>query len=313
MSEDGPLTHVGQERWRQRVRKEEAVRAQAPRAVFSMQAATRTDNVPEKFKPLHMNPGDLSSQNENNPSDTFQRDLRAALGAQVSAPQQRLLWPETSQHAIGWFATSPAHQPPGSWAMPSRDRGTVSGNHPSQGFGWHKTAGMGAAERVRANEAQCSGRRRQESASFMALLPGVTADLPAPAPEPQHPIVSSVLQDVAKVACRITNKKRKNRKTPQRGVVVVPPPPSPGPPEDAEEFQTGGGMAAKTSTAARQLPRPNTGHEQAVGAAADRSRRFLNGPHNPWYKPSSTSDVAGFADVYTKSWGVPLFNRKKPK
>jgi len=47
--------------------------------------------------------------------------------------------------------------------------------------------------------------------------------------------------------------------------------------------------------------------EKALGQAVDRSRLFLNCPSNKWYKPLSNSDVAKFADAYTKAFGVGLY------
>eukprot|EP00747_Dinoflagellata_sp_TGD_P164926 gnl/TRDRNA2_/TRDRNA2_185544_c0_seq1.p1 gnl/TRDRNA2_/TRDRNA2_185544_c0~~gnl/TRDRNA2_/TRDRNA2_185544_c0_seq1.p1 ORF type:complete len:252 (+),score=47.42 gnl/TRDRNA2_/TRDRNA2_185544_c0_seq1:88-843(+) len=51
--------------------------------------------------------------------------------------------------------------------------------------------------------------------------------------------------------------------------------------------------------------------EKNLAAAFERSKMFLNGNRkNRWYKPLSNSDVALFADEYTKSWGVGLYSKK---
>eukprot|EP00931_Biecheleriopsis_adriatica_P064706 TRINITY_DN39433_c0_g1_i1.p1 TRINITY_DN39433_c0_g1~~TRINITY_DN39433_c0_g1_i1.p1 ORF type:complete len:366 (+),score=75.30 TRINITY_DN39433_c0_g1_i1:76-1173(+) len=57
------------------------------------------------------------------------------------------------------------------------------------------------------------------------------------------------------------------------------------------------------------VPRPGSKEERGVAQANNKSRKFLNGPENAWFKPKGSSDVVAFGDAYARSWGVSLFSK----
>eukprot|EP00435_Cladocopium_sp_Y103_P017447 s824_g4.t1 len=115
---------MGQENWRQRIRKENA---HAPKsAQFSVRNACRTLDVPKK--PCQVHPRGAAIQT----ASLSMEDSRSF--ARSYAPNEQFLWPETAQHNVGWLIEDPQE---GRRAIPVNERTTILG--PSHlGFGWRR-------------------------------------------------------------------------------------------------------------------------------------------------------------------------------
>lgn len=284
----GDLTSAGLTRWRERIRREEAVNARVWKDGFSVRSCVRSRDVPVKFKPQQATPADLEAE-AIDISSPAARELRAALDAGAAPPQQRLLWPETSQHCVGWLLQAPQKSPT---AAPERGLGLASGCLTARsGLGWlHHEApalsrGPAAAPRGGA----------EAEASFLAALPNPSAQL-----TPQRSSGHATRGSPSTLATT-------PRLPPTRRVVQLPggASPRPGPPPDPWS-EAGGSIPL----AAAELPRPTTGAQMALAAAAERHRRFQNGTGNPWYRGLGSSDVSDFANAYTRSWGMSMFAKK---
>lgn len=354
------LTAVEHTLWRDRIRKE-VVNASINRDGFSVRAAVRSQDVPMNFKPGHMNPADVNDGScPVGSSSSMARDLRAALSAQTASPRQRLLWPETAQHEVGWFQQSPVD------GLPSGERGTFSGVSPRGGVGWLENSSINAIKtlpQVRQAPVATSphGQKARGGASSSKNITDTT--LPPPTPRQRQPKCGrasasrsiadttsvlpvavaaahdkptadaspsrrahGVLHQAARAACRSSKTHRKREPALPTERACAPPPPTPKSRRPAKLVDAPSGKEPILDEAVARRPlhkdpwsatnevgavlRPTPSQEQAVATAADRSNRFMNGPRNPWYRPAASSDVAEFANAYTKSWGVQLFARK---
>jgi len=333
-------TAAGQERWRQRIRKENAVNGIIKRDGFSVRNAVSSQHVPMLFKPGHMDPSSHSTEVGFDPASTLGKEFRKALSTQVSSPRQRILFPETSNHDIGWLLKEPGG------ILPRSERGTMAGLSPRAGLGWLKPSDGKAVQppqphvpleksQARLGQAGSSGSRQGGKASRDATLPGTIGhsgdDRPlriSEATDPaldqvrrggatvaadgsaEHRPISKMFESVKRRACGQKAQERKLRTAARVQVSEPPASPKPGRHEKEEVVRLRRDpdpWGAPSSFSV--MPRPKTSQEDAVDSATDRSRRFLNGQGSRWYKPKGSSDVANFADAYTRSWGIGLFCR----
>ncbi|CAJ1341733.1 unnamed protein product [Effrenium voratum] len=110
---------LGQENWRLRIRKERLHAAPLPE--FSVKQAMRALDVPKK--PCQVQPRWLDES-------SLEAEFRKELTVKRS-PREHLLWPETSQHQVGWLVED-------SLGLPMAQRPTLHGSPPKLGFGWHR-------------------------------------------------------------------------------------------------------------------------------------------------------------------------------
>ncbi|CAE7439926.1 unnamed protein product, partial [Symbiodinium necroappetens] len=118
-------TYMGQENWRLRIRKEQS---RAPKnAEFSLRLAVRALDVTKK--PNQVDPGEKGAADALLDEETA-RNFRAHLVAKTGAPGHFELWPETSQHNVGWLVQD------NTGGRPFEDRQTLVAAAPGLGFGW---------------------------------------------------------------------------------------------------------------------------------------------------------------------------------
>lgn len=286
------------------------------------------------FKPGHVNPTEHATRPfPIGSSSSMRKEFQAALSAQTASPRQRLIWPETSQHVVGWFQQCPGD------GLPREERKTLDGLSPRANVGWVENSSINAIlPRAREGQpsASSSAQRPRRGSTGEARFSPVAPVMPVgSAPKlgaPSLPPVDNsqgVLVQAARAACK--RKERPKRDVPlSRDRNCAPPPPSPKSRHRAripdEPKPSAGGShvdeaigwrlahvdpwSSATKEASEAL-RPTASQEQALTSAAERSKSFMNGPRNQWYRPAASSDVAEFANAYTKSWGVPLFYRKR--
>ncbi|CAE8661065.1 unnamed protein product [Polarella glacialis] len=249
------MTSAGQQLWTQRIKKEEAVNAQVRRDGFSVRSALKSLNVPEHFKPGQVNPSDILSAMKENANVGLDRDteraLRADLAARKAPPQDQLLWPETSQHHVGWLAQIK------SAGLPLGERGTLVALSPRVGLGWLDSPRGGASS---------SSAQQPKSQTLPPITPRLT---------PRQSQLLAGMSPAAAPGLRSAVK------------MDLPDP---------------WGLESASPT-----PRPGSKQDRAMAEALQRSRQFLNGPSNPYYRPKGSSDVVAFADLYAKEWGTCLF------
>lgn len=313
------LTSAGLTRWRERIRREEAVNARIWKDGFSVRASVRSRDVPARFKPHHSNPSDETAEeplDEGSPAAAAARELRAALDAGAAPPQRRLLWPETSTHQVGWFAQAPtfrASLPP----VGERGLGLGSGLVAQTGFGWLNGTGSDSSRTQEAPldalvpqaspraSPQASSSGDRTAGSGVASTPrsrlsartacSTAGQLAASLP---HPGSARAAQEVLEAM-----------PSPPRGRYGAPKPagelPRPGPP--ADPWASGDAVSSQAASSPR---RPTSESQRALEDAAEQHRRFQNGTGSRWYRPLGSCDEALFASAYHKSWGVPLFSAK---
>lgn len=297
----GPgLTAADHILWTQRIHKEEINARSRPSGGFSVRAAVSVPDVPTKFKPGHMDPREASGGGFNptklgwDPTGPMSKEFRRCMNRNDAVPRQRHLFPETCQQEIGWIQG----QVGGAFAY----RSEPAGSKPTRlGVGWLMKDGHGgpinklAAEK--ANDADLAAikvepeipprRSKDGNPREEAGLPPYAIIVPIEEPKPKPK---------PKPAPTKLEKGRRRRKAGQS--------------QSQSKLSVAGQQQMEKSSSMPNLEDPRfVAQEEALGRAMDRSRQFLNCPSNHWYKPLSTSDVAKFADAYSKAWGVSLYGK----
>eukprot|EP00930_Biecheleria_cincta_P022263 TRINITY_DN16274_c0_g3_i1.p1 TRINITY_DN16274_c0_g3~~TRINITY_DN16274_c0_g3_i1.p1 ORF type:complete len:301 (+),score=52.52 TRINITY_DN16274_c0_g3_i1:59-961(+) len=148
---------ASQQNWRRRIKKEEGVNAKL-QAQFSVRSVLRSLNVPKLYKPCQVDPEDARQPAKLDQETT--EILRADIAAKSATPHEHLLWPETTQHNVGWL-----HDRTGD--LPFSERRTFVAPKPKVGFGW--PAGPHPVLRRQKNGQTCN-----DAAGFDALVPDST-------------------------------------------------------------------------------------------------------------------------------------------
>eukprot|EP00933_Yihiella_yeosuensis_P008503 TRINITY_DN113998_c0_g1_i1.p1 TRINITY_DN113998_c0_g1~~TRINITY_DN113998_c0_g1_i1.p1 ORF type:complete len:324 (+),score=69.98 TRINITY_DN113998_c0_g1_i1:112-1083(+) len=307
--------------WAQRIQKE-GINAKSRPGGFSVRAAVSIPDVPTKFKPGHMDPREASGSGFDpkvlgwDPKSSMTTDFRRCMNSQNAGPRERHQFPETCQQEIGWIQ---GHR------GKVTERSEPAGSKPTHmGLGWMSKDGHGMIARAAAHKAGKDGeadipnepakktkKRRSKDGNVREELgvPPYATTVPCaewddePDP-PAAPVANSKKKEGARSGRSKSRRRRDSSKTSA---------------SELDLRQTGEARGMQKAASLPTLP-PNPRdpelfkrREKALGYAMVESRRYLNGQHNMWYKPLSNSDVATFADAYTKAWGVGLYAKSGRK
>eukprot|EP00440_Ansanella_granifera_P059341 gb/GFBE01064323.1/.p1 GENE.gb/GFBE01064323.1/~~gb/GFBE01064323.1/.p1 ORF type:complete len:319 (+),score=40.68 gb/GFBE01064323.1/:1-957(+) len=313
----GPgLTASEQLLWAQRIQKE-SINAKARQGGFSVRAAVSVPDVPTKFKPGHMDPREASGSGFDpkvvgwDPAGTMTTDFRRCMNQQTAGPRERHLFPETAQQEIGWIQ--------GRCGKP-KERSEPAGSKPTRlGVGWLVKDGHGGMMARAAEKAGEGGvadvpdetekprvRKSKDGNVREALgVPPYATQIPCavwPDESEKHSQGGSQRPSVPESSRSHkgsrSSKGSRHRKSRSK----------------SELSRAGQSQLARGSSVPNLQPDPERiflDQEKALSKAMTNSREYLNGPTNMWYKPLSNSDVATFADAYTKAWGVGLYSKPK--
>jgi len=277
--------------WTQRINKELAVNGKA-NGKFSVRAAITSEDVPMRFKPGHSNPRNMATGSLGfHPKSKDARQLKSDLHALQAPPRGKYPWPETSYQDHGWD-----QKDFGSFEVSPSGLKTLAGVLPRAGHGWTEEPsndplppyevkvpsgpkavrerapyGFFSLEAQRAAQEKADARRAARAASTSSLAAAASRDM-----QKTPSAKSSKAREVAPWLDRSASE-------PDYGKLLQ--------------------IAASA----------NRSGAKTMDAAMDRSRIFYNRhPKNErWYKPLSNSDVAIFADNYSKCWGVQLYAKGK--
>lgn len=336
-TENDIQSFMGQENWRQRIRKENA---HAPKSVqFSVRNACRTLDVPKK--PCQVCPSGAAIQSA--PSMEFRSFARSY------APNEQFLWPETAMHDVGWLVKDSVE---GERAIPVNERSTILG--PSQlGFGWRRRSAEKRQEccesvlprqpatpstapgSSRLSASRASGRfQLQEEAVWTA----VTVPSAAEKALPWFPGIGKLrrqrrLQRKAKIVNLEASPHRSAaeiltlREGPMASDVVARGRPvSPPPAESEQRPQTalpGNSAGLRVflaqpvedqwlrATSREAKLKPSTADHQLISSRSATCREFLrHGARSQWEREKPVSTMSSFAHGYTMLWGVNFFSRR---
>lgn len=335
----------GQQNWRNRIQKEEGVNAQL-HVKFSVRSALRSLHVPKNYKPCQVDP-----ENARQPAKLDQETadiLRADIAAKSATPHEHLLWPETTQHDVGWL-----HDHKGD--VPFSERRTFVAPEPKVGFGWP----AGPHPVLRRQENGTVGRHT----GFDALVPDSTRvgrSPPSPRAAKQNAAKATAAapsigelrrarrlernsrqREEAEAAAgsltdRRTNSQRRGKAEAATGSLTDrratqtrrpcaklgegEPPATARPCSVLMEPAISSGLwnAVKQpvedpwlnrgNDADRELIRPSSTQDEHI-AKTSRQATELTGAKSRWYKPKEVSMLSDFADDYRKSWGVCFFSK----
>ncbi|CAK8996548.1 unnamed protein product [Durusdinium trenchii] len=268
----GPgLTAADHILWTQRIHKEE-INARSRPDGFSVRAAVSVPDVPRKFKPGHMDPREASGGGFN----------PATLGWDPTGPVTKEFRRCMNQHTA---VPRERHLFPETC---QQEIGWIQGNcgklaHRSEPAGSKPTRlGVGWLMKALQVDPECPKTRKSKDGNVREEL-GV--------PPYAISIPCAVWPETVNPPSKSPSSRTRSRKLTRAG---------------ENQMRRGGSMPNL-----QDLPDSERfiAQEAALGKAMDRSRRFLNCPSNHWYKPLSNSDVAKFADAYSKAWGVSLYGK----
>jgi len=273
--------------WSQRIQKEE-INAQARKHGFSVRSAVTVADVPTKFKPGHLNPTDATDDEYFDPStlgwdpqNPMAKEFRRAMKSQRAGPRERHQFPESTQQDLGWLQ---AHG--GSLG----ERSGPSGMNPTRQFGW-------VEDPAQALDPEDLKRRAEQLQKVIPRMPK-DGNIREKFSAPPFATISSKARQIAKekhgaTSCATTAKSSRLNTGASR----------------ASGLQRSSSLpASKEDDSLSKF----TNLENSMSSALDHSRRFWNRQSdNRWYHPLSNSDVALFADSYTKSWGVNIYKLQK--
>jgi len=266
--------------WAQRIKKEE-VNAKVNPDSFSVRAAIRSEDVPRRFKPGHVDPTKSFVEEGLDPASKLGEEFKSRL-LEASVPLRgRLMFPETCAQDHGWFQKDPAQ------GSEQNDRTTTAGALPrfSAGIGWIAPPSVATTPKANAvskgHRAASHGSTGKRTHSLMGKGGHATGA------HAQH-----------------------------RKFLVTGHPSLPG-----GSILTLAGRSASASELHRGAWGRSTSEaikattiSPALEEAMDRSRMFMNRhAKNQWYRPLGNSDVSQFVDAYTKCWGVQLYGKASAK
>lgn len=333
---------MGQENWRQRIRKENA---HAPKsAQFSVRNACRTLDVPKK--PCQVHPRGAAIQT----ASLSMEDSRSF--ARSYAPNEQFLWPETAQHNVGWLIEDPQE---GRRAIPVNERTTILG--PSHlGFGWRRRSAEKRQEccesvlpRQVATPSTAPSSRKSSVVQDTAWNAGNAAfAVPSPAEKAlpwfpgigklrrqrrlQRNQVNQVKQRTPEASphlygtAEILSLERRERAVAASSDLLAPAlsPPAAEASEQRPQTALPGNSAGLRVFLAQPVEdrwlratsheaklKPSTADHQLISSRSATCREFLrHGARSQWEREKPVSAMSSFAHGYTMLWGVNFFSRR---
>lgn len=327
---------MGQENWRQRIRKENA---HAPKSVqFSVRNACRTLDVPKKPCQVHPYRGACAIR------ETM-ASMESRSFARSYAPNEQFLWPETAMHDVGWLVKDSVGSSRS--GIPVNERTTILG--PSNlGFGWRRRSAEKRQEccesvlprhgfATPSTAVGSSRKSSQEDAAWNAVA------VPSPAEKalPWFP-------GIGKLRRQRRLQRKANQVNPQEASAASPhlygaaeiltlrerpasdvsaPAARPVSPEALEQRpQTAlpGNSAGLRVFLAQPVEdrwlraasrdaklKPSTADHQLISSRSATCREFLrHGARSQWEREKPVSAMSSFAHGYTMLWGVNFFSRR---
>jgi len=291
--------------WADRIRKEQKVHTRINRDCFSVRNAVTQQDVPAKFKPGHLNPwtqkglGGFDPEAIGwDPNSKLSQEVFRVFLTQAHGPRERHLFPETTQEEMGWLLTR---------ATDVSMRKSLAGALPKCGLGWPDKDAQGPVKMSQAGKSK--PQRKVER------------------PRPPY----AVTTDEARAAAAANMKQRREDGATSALSSSVPLPPARGstvaartpsvlsamaPSQVSKSHLSKAESAPALSTVSSHAPPAGETpaflqQEQDLFRALSRAKQFQNGESScKWYHPLSHSDVAQFADHYTKVWKGQLFHQR---
>lgn len=308
----GALTAADHILWTQRIRKEEAVNGKATGS-FSVRAAIQSVDVPKRFKPNHDDPGNPASRVGFHPKSKEAQQLKLDLHLLQAPPRGKYPWPETSYQDHGWlqkdFGTSEA-SPAG--------LKTLAGVEPAVGLGWQDRPSNDPLQFTKAHYGLRDKPSKDPLPSFEMPVPS------GPKAQRERCPFGAISPEATRAAREKADARRAARAASSSSAVAT-----------REVLKTPSASSSKAIAPAltRAASEPDYAKLMQIAATAnrpapvsqdravtmeralERSRIFYNRhpKYERWYKPLSNSDVAHFADNYSKCWGVQFFAKPKQK
>jgi len=333
--------------WSQRIGKEDAINGRA-RPAFSVRNVVNSMELPARFKPSQVDPRDVAPEGSKafdpfalgiDPGSTVAKDLRACFDRQLLGPRERQMMPITEQQELGWY-----QMPDGASGLKTRrdlslQRMSSSRSMPKLGIGWQASGGSGSAAAA-APLAPPGGSAAAPAPVPVQGVPGAfrpQAPYGEISPEARLAALLGYQENSGKIVPMRPNgiRERKLRRElvgerggrrGERGEAVaaaargglqrgvsLPAIPGARPAVGLASAQQSKASFRVTATSSAAAMRQ--ADDAALAAAMQKSRQFLNrhqAANDRWYHPLSNSDVSVFADEYTRSFGVPLYNRPPP-
>lgn len=291
--------------WAQRIQKESINARSKPSGGFSVRACVGgVPDVPRQFKPGHVDPTSKEIGTDFDPAKvgwdpngTMAREFRRCLNLQSAGPRERHQFPETSAQEHGWLQAR---------AGQFANRGEPMGSYTEKGIGWVAKDGHGgflasdeifSAERASA-AAAAQEKARTEVKPRKSKDGNVREELGVPPFATSRPIAKFEEQS----GPRRSEKKARVRKDGASGRS------KPSEPASEGSRQRSSSLPSLSKDPVRKFEH----REEAVVASLERVRHYMNRHQahgTKWYRPLSNSDVATFADEYTKAWGVGLYSK----
>eukprot|EP00747_Dinoflagellata_sp_TGD_P184430 gnl/TRDRNA2_/TRDRNA2_40037_c0_seq1.p1 gnl/TRDRNA2_/TRDRNA2_40037_c0~~gnl/TRDRNA2_/TRDRNA2_40037_c0_seq1.p1 ORF type:complete len:377 (-),score=60.52 gnl/TRDRNA2_/TRDRNA2_40037_c0_seq1:165-1199(-) len=326
--------------WTQRIEKEEECVRKGGPAQFSVRAAISGTDVPVKFKPGHMHPGDAMKPGEHfdcsavgwSRDSKIAKEFRRCIAQQTAGPRERHQFPVTTYQELGWCQSMSGHPSERSVAVPPLQNG----------IGWVYRAPKDRAktpdyvdnykvhvkvpkpcsinpETVSYPPFWFSGApARKEDSKKAAEAQAAEAKPAAVTFEPPAAPVETEKQRIRREKHERKMKRRemaaagetyeemcKRERAEKREKLRASA-------SEGELTRAGGASAMAKSSSLPELrikqDEQLIQQEQQLDKAYNRvDRLFLRRRGNRWYRPVNNSDVALFADAYTKAWGVGLY------
>mmetsp|Transcript_66933 Transcript_66933/g.139757 ORF Transcript_66933/g.139757 Transcript_66933/m.139757 type:complete len:295 (-) Transcript_66933:225-1109(-) len=291
------LTVADQILWEQRIHKE-SINAKA-RNDFSLRSAVSYMGVPGQFKPGHVDHSKDKQPLTFDPATLgwdlngpTAKEFRRCINRQTAGPRERHQFPETSQQEHGWS------QGIGSGTVVGRSE--PSGSNPTKlGIGWNQKDGHGgvlAMARCKTPDVTELMEQQLRAPPRRSKEGNVRAEVGAPPFGTSFPVAKfkggeASSSKAPSVAVGSSARRGGLTKT-----------------ESAPTLAT----SKATRPIGAQRDEQFLSQEACLNTAMKESRRYLNRhDDNQWYHPLSNSDVAAFADNFTKCWGKQLYGKTK--
>mmetsp|Transcript_43177 Transcript_43177/g.92112 ORF Transcript_43177/g.92112 Transcript_43177/m.92112 type:complete len:313 (+) Transcript_43177:53-991(+) len=294
--------------WAQRIEKESVNARSKPSGGFSVRAAVSVPDVPAKFKPGHIDPSskDMGTDFDPvklgwDPQGTMTKDFRRCINSQTAGPRDRHQFPETAAQELGWIQAR---------AGQLGNRGEPMGSKTDKGIGWiakdgHQGVLAASVETADSGEraaaaAVAAEKARKEVRPRKSKDGNVREELGVPPFATSRPIAQFEQHSGA----GRSEKKVRMRKDTESGSVRTGHSKASASQASQASRHRSSSLPSLSSDPSRRFRH----REEALDASLERVRHYMNRhQNNKWYHPLSNSDVATFADEYSKCWGVQLY------
>ncbi|CAE7772589.1 unnamed protein product [Symbiodinium sp. CCMP2592] len=300
---------------RLRIRKEQS-------REFSLRLAVRALDVTKK--PNQVDPGAQGAADALLDEETA-RNFRAHLVAKTGAPGHFELWPETSQHDVGWLVQD------NTGGRPFEDRQTLVAAKPGLGFGWRHASVLTPPGSAGGGKVPAAARQRTPSAGTPApslsgkssVLPPkeIPAELlPTPAERalPWFPGVGRLRRRRRLLRRQLAEEATAAAMEP-KAVLPTSPAPStassarPGPTDGFRNFRRKSIPDAWLGPSC-EPPKPTADAHETIEGQSQRAREFLRyGKQSRWERTKEVSNMSKFAKGYKMLWGVNFFAKRGSK